>query len=135
MKKKIIRHKEKQKESPRYVLVNNPTYLRKEILTNALDILKLIKQQDNYKDLKIQRTNIQNNLKILVDDIHDSFLNLHKKLPMDELLKSELHRKTEILHRTTELPVIKEVHRSLTDEDKITDELRQVESRLRRMNL
>ena len=54
---------------------------------------------------------------------------------MDDLLKSELFKKTEIIHKNTEMPVIKEIHKSLTDEDKITDELRQVESRLRRMNL
>lgn len=135
MKKRVIRHTHKQKESKRYVLVNNPTFLRKEILTNALDVLKLIKDEDNYKNLKIQRTNIENNLKVLVDEIHDSFLYIHRKLPMDDLLKSELFKKTEILHRNIEIPVIKEIHKGLTDEDKISDELRQVESRLRRMNI
>ena len=134
MKKKIIRHIQRHKESPRYVLVNSPTYLRKDILTDALDVVKLLKDFDNFKTVRSQRLTLQNNLKVLMYDIHDSFLSLHRKLPIDESLKLELHR-TEMPIRSIEIQKLKEFHRDLTDEDKIRDEIRQVESRLRRMNI
>lgn len=135
MKKRITRHKERHNESARYVLINNPTYLRKDILTNALDIVKLLKNYESFKDLRSQRLSLSNNLKILMNDIHNSFLSLHRKLPIDESLRLELHRKTDVPLKTLEIPKIKEIHSEFTEEDRIQDELRKVESRLRRMNL
>ena len=72
----------------------------------------------------------------IMDEIHDSFLALHRKLPIDESLKQELHRKME-LAKPEKLKERIQAPRSIenTEEDKLKEELRLIETRLRRMNI
>src|SRR3989338_11462124 len=97
--KKVINHKEKSKEPVRYVLLNSPNSLRKDVLLNALDMVKVVKDYERYKQLKTQKTQQFSSIKSIMDDINDSFHLLHRKLPLDESLRGEiLHKNTLIKH-------------------------------------
>ena len=134
--KHIPKHRITHHESIKYVMLNNPTYLRKDILLNALDVVKVLKEFESFNQLKARKFKMFGEVNSIMDEIHDSFLALHRKLPIDESLKQELHKKME-LARPENLKERIQAPRKLdyTEEDKLKDELRLIETRLRRMNI
>src|SRR3989338_9337888 len=131
--KKVINHKEKSKEPVRYVLLNSPNSLRKDVLLNALDMVKVVKDYDKYKQLKTQKIQLFSNIKSIMDDINDSFHLLHRKLPLDESLRGEILHKNTIIKHNTIAEIKKPKLEEFSEEARIRDELRLVENRLKRM--
>ena len=131
--KKVINHKEKPKESVRYVLLNSPNSLRKDVLLNALDMVKVVKDYEKYKQLKTQKIQLFSNIKSIMDDINDSFHLLHRKLPLDESLMGEILHKNTIIKHNPITEIKKPKLEEFSEEARIRDELRLVENRLKRM--
>ena len=136
-KKHISKHKEKSKESIKYVLLNNSNSLRKDVLLNALDSVKILKEFEKYQELKYQKFQLIKNLKSIMDNIHDQFSVLHRRMPIDESLKEDLvPKKTEFMHLHRIEQRIQEPKRmEYTEEDRLKEELKIVENRLRRMGI
>ena len=133
-KKLLPKHKVKP-ESIKYVMLNNPNLLRKDILLNALDIVKVLKGFNNNKYLKEKKLQLFKDLHSTMNEINHSFLTLHRHMPIDESLKEEIRHKNIGISSPLQDEVIKVPRRiEDTEEDRLREELREVERRLKRMN-
>ena len=126
-----------KEESSKYVLLNNPTTLRKNILSSALDSVRILKNFEEFKNIKVKKHDLITNLNKTMDEINSLFLSLHKKLPLDESIKEEIKKsRIEVIkpQKSGYKAIISEKIES-SEEDKILSELRSVENRLRKINL
>jgi hypothetical protein len=109
---------EKKKEDY-FVRIENPAQARRTILENARDIIKILKDYEEFKQIRQERTDLINTFKGSMEEIKELVLELRKTLPKSG---TKIVIKKQIIQEAPE--------KSNKDLRKLEQELAEIESKL-----
>lgn len=139
-----------EKEDFMYFRVDTPLELRKEILKSAIDTTQILRRYESYKGLSHLKSEVYQDFNRVYKDIDDLSRKLRTKdLPVIEKVREDVKKarlseqKSVVVHQqdfreqiNSQMPkqqeAIIEKH-ALTDQEKLDDELRDIQSRLRKL--
>ena len=132
-----------EKKAPVHMMVDQPLLLRKNILSTAIDVTKLLKEYEEFVALKNRKMKTlrllqreMKTLKSLSNEFnHDHFPNVPHELPHQKVErhapnKEEVMNKISVKELKETLKPHKEHKPHLTELDRLNQELQDVESKL-----
>lgn len=112
---------------PMFVRISNPTQVRKDLLKSALDSTSLIKHFNSIKEIRDEKSELIEDLKIEMEKIKKLTSSAEKKLPKVHEEKSKKDSK----HKKIEKKEVKEHKKRDTEEENLASEIMDIEKKLR----